>query len=54
MPDQATAAAQELFAVLREFDAQGVQQIWIEQPPADALWEGVCDRLHRAAAASLH
>ncbi|MFN4005680.1 MAG: L-threonylcarbamoyladenylate synthase [Hylemonella sp.] len=51
MPDDAAAAAQQLFAVLRDFDAQGVQLIWVEEPPADAEWEGVRDRLQRAAAA---
>ncbi|MDM0014076.1 L-threonylcarbamoyladenylate synthase [Variovorax sp. J22P168] len=51
MPDDAAAAAQQLFAVLRDFDAQGVKLIWVEMPPADAAWEGVRDRLTRAAAA---
>ncbi len=50
MPDDAAASAQQLFAVLREFDAQGVKLIWVEAPPADAEWEGVRDRLQRAAA----
>jgi len=50
MPDDPSAAAHELFAVLREFDAQGVQLIWVEQPPDEAEWEGVNDRLTRAAA----
>lgn len=50
MPTDAAAAAQELFAVLRALDAQGVQLIWIETPPADAAWDGVRDRLQRAAA----
>lgn len=51
MPADAVAAARELFAVLRELDAAGVAQIWVETPPADAAWEGVNDRLRRAAAA---
>lgn len=51
MPDKPAEAAHELFAVLREFDAHGMQLIWIEQPPASADWEGVLDRLQRAAAA---
>ncbi len=50
MPDEALAAARELFAVLRDFDAQGAQQIWIEAPPAASEWAGVRDRLQRAAA----
>lgn len=51
MPDDAAAAAQQLFAVLRGFDAEGVKLIWIETPPDTPEWEGVRDRLQRAAAA---
>lgn len=50
MPDDALATAQQLFAVLRDFDAQGAKLIWIENPPADMAWDGVRDRLGRAAA----
>ena len=50
MPDDAAAAAQELFAVLRDFDAAGVTDLWIEAPPAAPEWDGVRDRLTRAAA----
>jgi L-threonylcarbamoyladenylate synthase len=50
MPATARAAAFELFAVLREFDAQGVALIWVEQPPPGPEWDGVRDRLQRAAA----
>lgn len=50
MPGDAAAAAHELFAVLRELDAAGVAAIWVEQPPAGAAWDGVRDRLQRAAA----
>lgn len=49
MPDDPRAAAQELFAVLREFDDRGVKLVWVEQPPDTAPWEGVNDRLQRAA-----
>jgi L-threonylcarbamoyladenylate synthase len=52
MPDDARAAAFELFAVLREFDALGAAQIWVEQPPPSSEWDGVRDRLQRAAAAA--
>ena len=51
MPDDAAASAQQLFAVLREFDAQGVKLIWVETPPDTPEWEGVRDRLQRASAA---
>ncbi len=50
MPDDPDAVAHELFAVLRAFDADGVREIWVEQPPPAAAWEGVLDRLRRAAA----
>jgi L-threonylcarbamoyladenylate synthase len=49
MPDDPAAAAQELFAVLRAFDDDGAQLIWVEAPPPDAAWDGVRDRLQRAA-----
>lgn len=51
MPDDAREAARLLFAVLREFDDAGVRLIWVESPPAGAEWDGVRDRLQRAAAA---
>ena len=51
MPADAAAAAHELFAVLRELDALGVPLIWVEEPPMGELWDGVRDRLRRAAAA---
>jgi L-threonylcarbamoyladenylate synthase len=50
MPQDALATAQQLFAVLREFDAQRVKLIWVEAVPGDAAWDGVRDRLQRAAA----
>jgi len=50
MPDEAADTAQQLFAVLREFDAQGVKLIWIENPPPSPEWDGVRDRLLRASA----
>jgi len=40
-----------LFAQLRAFDALGVEEIWVETPPADNAWEGVHDRLRRAETA---
>jgi L-threonylcarbamoyladenylate synthase len=49
-PADPAAAAQQLFAVLRELDAHGVQAIWVEQPPHGPAWDGVRDRLQRAAA----
>lgn len=50
MPDDAVQAAHGLFATLRELDAAGVQLIWVESPPDTPEWDGVRDRLQRAAA----
>ena len=49
MPADAVACAHDLFAQLRAFDDQGVAEIWVHAPPAEPAWEGVCDRLRRAA-----
>ncbi|OIN93586.1 MAG: translation factor Sua5 [Comamonadaceae bacterium CG1_02_60_18] len=49
MPNDAISAARQLFATLRALDAQGVAQIWVETPPATPDWDGVRDRLQRAA-----
>jgi L-threonylcarbamoyladenylate synthase len=51
MPSLPEQAAHELFSVLRELDAEGVQLIWVEEPPPQPEWDGVRDRLTRAAAA---
>jgi L-threonylcarbamoyladenylate synthase len=49
MGQDATEAARELFAVLRELDERGVELIWVETPPPAPDWDGVRDRLQRAA-----
>jgi L-threonylcarbamoyladenylate synthase len=49
MPDDALATAEQLFAVLRDFDAQAVKLIWIEPVPDTLEWDGVRDRLARAS-----
>jgi len=51
MPDDPVAAAHELFAALRELDSTGASLIWVETPPDAPAWDGVRDRLQRAAAA---
>ncbi|MDT8999641.1 L-threonylcarbamoyladenylate synthase [Paucibacter sp. APW11] len=51
MPADARAVAHELFAVLRDLDAAGAHEIWIETPPYGPEWDGVRDRLSRASAA---
>ena len=50
MPMQAEAAARELFAALRELDDGQTRLIWVERPPTEPAWDGVRDRLQRAAA----
>ncbi|NUZ06452.1 L-threonylcarbamoyladenylate synthase [Piscinibacter koreensis] len=51
MPARPEQAAHELFGVLREFDRAGIPLIWVEEPPPGPEWDGVRDRLRRAAAA---
>ena len=50
MPALASEVAHELFSVLRAFDDGGAQLVWVEEPPPSPEWDGVRDRLHRAAA----
>lgn len=50
MPLVAVGVAHELFAVLRALDQPGVAQILVEAVPGSADWDGVRDRLARAAA----
>lgn len=52
MPATPAGVAHALFADLRELDALGVDLIWVEAPPDDPSWDGVRDRLQRAAAAA--
>ncbi|MEN9617855.1 MAG: hypothetical protein RL406_92 [Pseudomonadota bacterium] len=49
MPTSAQDCAHQLFAQLRSFDTQGVAHIWVEIPPHTPEWDGVRDRLTRAA-----
>ena len=50
MPEDAGLAAQQLFATLRELDQPDIKLIWVETPPEGAVWDGVRDRVTRAAA----
>ena len=52
MPERAAQAAQMLFAWMRQCDDAGVAEIWVENPPSGPDWDGVRDRLQRAAAAA--
>jgi L-threonylcarbamoyladenylate synthase len=51
MPDDPAEAAHDLFSALRRLDDAGAAEIWVEQPPGTPAWEGVLDRLRRAASA---
>ena len=46
---QAQTYAHALYASLRELDAAGCDVLLVERPPAGAAWDGVNDRLRRAA-----
>jgi L-threonylcarbamoyladenylate synthase len=50
MPQDARECSHRLFAQLRAFDAQRLRHIWVEAPPPQPDWDGVRDRLARAAA----
>ncbi|MCD0503793.1 Sua5 family C-terminal domain-containing protein, partial [Bordetella petrii] len=43
--------AQALYAMLRELDGGAYARILVEEPPRDAAWRAVNDRIGRAAAA---
>jgi L-threonylcarbamoyladenylate synthase len=49
-PRDAAGYAHDLYASLRELDANGADLIVVESPPGEASWEAVRDRLARAAA----
>ncbi|MGH8745526.1 MAG: L-threonylcarbamoyladenylate synthase, partial [Burkholderiales bacterium] len=50
MPRDPRGYARRLYAALRELDAAGCARILVEEPPHDAAWAAVRDRLKRAAA----
>lgn len=49
-PSTAALYAHALYADLRKLDQQRCQQIWVECVPDTEEWQGVADRLRRAAA----
>ena len=49
LPETPDGYAHDLYAALRSLDAAGADVILIEQPPSDQKWQGVNDRLRRAA-----
>ena len=50
LPDEPRAAARVLYRALRELDAAGADEIWLESVPADDAWAAIADRLARAVA----
>jgi L-threonylcarbamoyladenylate synthase len=50
LPSTPEAAAHELFAKLREYDQGDIAEIYVTAPPQGEAWDGVRDRLSRAAA----
>ena len=51
-PNDAAGYAHDLYANLRALDRAGCSAILVEQPPIEAQWAAVLDRLMRAAAGS--
>jgi L-threonylcarbamoyladenylate synthase len=49
MPADPAAYARQLYGALHRIDAGGAALILVERPPGDAAWDGVRDRLERAA-----
>ena len=49
LPAQADGYAHQLYAALRGMDASGADIILVEAPPSEDAWQGVNDRLRRAA-----
>jgi len=48
LPDNAVGYAQQFYAALHQFDAQGCQRIIVEIPPKGIAWLAIHDRLARA------
>lgn len=49
LPAEPVGYAHDLYAGLRQMDACGADIILVETPPRDAAWQGINDRLRRAA-----
>jgi L-threonylcarbamoyladenylate synthase len=49
LPMQAAAYAAELYDTLHAIDDAGCTEVLVELPPEDRSWDGVRDRLTRAA-----
>ncbi len=51
LPADPAAYARRLYALLRELDEAGYDRILLQRPPTGPAWQGVNDRISRAAAA---
>ena len=49
LPASPDGYAHDLYAALRDMDTVGADVIVVEAPPKDDSWQGVNDRLRRAA-----
>jgi len=53
LPDEPRAAARALYRAMRELDAVGARELWLEGVPSGAAWAAIADRLARAVAAKM-
>ena len=53
LPDEPRAAARALYGAMRELDAVGARELWLEGVPAEAAWAAIADRLARAVTAKM-
>jgi L-threonylcarbamoyladenylate synthase len=53
LPDEPRAAAHVLYRAMRELDAVGARELWLEGVPAEAAWAAIADRLARAVTAKM-
>ena len=49
LPADAASFAAELYDTLHAIDDAHCDEVLVEEPPADRAWDGVRDRLARAA-----
>jgi L-threonylcarbamoyladenylate synthase len=49
MPNDPAAYAARLYATLHQLDEEGYEMVWVERVPPEDAWDGVRDRLRRAA-----
>lgn len=49
MPNNPARYAEHFYRILRELDAQGAREVWIELPPDMPQWRAVRDRIMRAS-----